>query len=649
MVTVPDMRALHIDIETAGPDNLDRVGAYRYAYAATLLLFGYAYDDDPVRVLDILHGEPVPKTILDDLTSPEVIKYAHNAAFERALLSRLLNVYLDPRQWRCTAVHARSLNLPASLDQLATELKLPDGKLAEGKRLIRKFSLDTSGAFSPDASDPDWRLFIDYCRRDVEVEREIGRRLAAYPMPEHEWALWALDQDINDVGLPIDRALVARGCEHVERHLRAVAEQAAKRTRLDNPNSRQQFLGWLTERGVDAPDLTGKTVTKLLRSGDLDWEVQTALELRQQLASSSLAKWPTLREAACPDPLTRDHPRIRGAFQFNGASRTARWAGRIFQPHNLPRGSLKQDELDIARQAALGDLDTLGLLFGDVSGALSSLLRTAIAAPPGQQLVVADYASIETVMVAWAAESEYLLDLLRSGRDPYKDFAAKLFGCDYEGVTKAQRTLAKPAVLGGVYSLSGPGLMRYAEGFGLSMAEDEARRHIRVFRESYSDIPKFWGMVEGAALQAVQDRSTVKAGRFVFRCDGRFLFVDLPSGRALSYYRPGIAPNRWGKPGLTYEGRQPGKSPRVQSHAGMQTENIVQAVARDVLAHGLRLAHGDHHFEVIGHIHDEILCLAHHQLDDAVSRLERYMTAPPWCADAPIKAKGWAGPYYRKD
>jgi DNA polymerase len=632
---------LLIDIETTGTHDLTKVGVYRYAMEGGVLLFGYRLGGVS-DVIDLKRGAALPRAVDAALRDPTVTKWAHNASFERVMLERCLGVPCPPEQWRCTAVWARYLGLPASLAGLAAALRLESGKLADGKRLIRRFCIDRD---EPSPLDHDWDLFIEYCARDVALLQEVKAKLSRYPMPAAEWALWALDQRINDRGLPVDVTFAHAAQRLAAAHTEERHRVAQGATGLANPNSRVQMMGWLERQGVPVEDLRAGTVADTLARPDLPYTVRAALECRVQTSATSLSKYDAFLAAAC-------HGRVRGSFQFYGASRTGRWAGRLVQPHNLPRGSLR-DGADIAtaRDTVMeGDLDLMRLLFDDVSGALSSLVRSIIAAPPGLALVVADYSSIESVMLAWSCGSEYLLDLFRQGRDPYKDFASVLFGVPYEQVTKAQRNLAKPAVLGGGYGLSGKGLQAYALSFGLDLTLTESKRHIDAFRARYADIPAFWRAIEDATQTAVREKTAVSAGHFRFAVDGPYLMVSLPSGRDLTYYKPRLELNAFDRVTVSYEGAAPGRSPRVKSHPGLWVENLVQAVARDVLAHGLRRANADPGLEVVGHVHDEILCLADIDDADALPRLERHMAdAPPWCADAPISAKGWTGAYYRKD
>lgn len=645
---------LHLDLETRSPADLAAVGPRRYARApgAAVLLCAYAFDDGPVQVWEACKG-PMPRELEAALRDPHVLKWAHNAAFERAMLEDVLGIPCPPEQWRCTQALALSLALPASLEACAEALGLPVRKDPAGKRLIKLFSqphdaFGEPGFTPPEAAPEDWRAFVDYCRRDVEVERAIHMALIDHDMPAHEWALWALDQRINDRGLPVDRALVDAALRVDAGNRERLMARAREITGLANPNSREQLLAWLSDQGVEAEALTRADVDELISREGLTPEALEMLSIRRQLARTSVQKFQALARA------TGDDGRVRGCFQFYGA-RTGRWAGRIFQPQNIARGALPTPEaMATAREAVLtGDAEFVGMAYDDdVTEVLASLIRPAIRAPEGRKLVVADYSSIESVMVAWAAGAGNMLDVFRDGRDIYKDFASRLFGVGYEAVTKKQRQFAKPAVLGAVYMLGARGLRAYAKNYGVELTDTEADRHIRTFREAYPAIPRFWARLADAAFAcAAKDGATARVGAFLFRREGLWLFIDLPGGRSLAYRRPRIELVE-GREAVCYDGVDncARKWGRLTTHPGKLTENIVQAIARDVLKAGLTRAAADPGLAVVGHVHDEIIAEADADDEPALARLIGHMTAPiGWCADAPIRAAGWEGCFYRKD
>lgn len=460
-----------------------------------------------------------------------------------------------------------------------------------------------------------------------------------------EWQAWQLDADINRRGLPIDLDLVHAAIAIDTQNREHLTERAMELMGIANPNSRDQFLEWLQGEDVDI-DTLRKADVAALRVGELEPHVREALDIRADLSKSSTKKYYALAEATGSDG------RLRGCFQFNGAARTGRWAGRLFQPHNLPRGSIKPEFLGTARTAVkTGDYNLLSSLYGSVSDVLVSCVRTAIAAPAGSMLVVADYASIETVMIAWAAECPALLDVFRNGRDAYKDMAARLFRIPYTQVSKEQRNYAKPIVLGCGYMLGARGMIAYAKGYGVEMTEADAEAAVAAYREGYPEVVQFWRLLDAAARRAIENPGKVfKAGRFRFKVEGDFLLLRLPSERKLAYYQPAINPDGRYGPEITYMGRDYGNSwDRISTHPGKICENIIQAIARDLLVEGLFHASHDPALEIVGHVHDEILVLANEGDDEALDRLMDAMRSmPAWAEDAPVGAAGWTGQFYCK-
>jgi len=464
-------------------------------------------------------------------------------------------------------------------------------------------------------------------------------------MTEREWQAWQLDAEINRRGLPIDLELVRAAIAIDTAHREQLTGRAMDLMGIANPNSRDQFIEWLRGEDVDIDSLR-KADVAALRAGDLEPHVREALEIRADLSKSSTRKYYALSDATGGDG------RLRGCFQFNGAARTGRWAGRLFQPQNLPRGALKPEYLGSARSAIkTADYDLLSTIYDSVSDVLVSCVRTTIAAPFGQRLVVADYASIETVMIAWAAECPALLDVFRTGRDAYKDMAARLFKIPYDLVSKEQRNYAKPIVLGCGYMLGARGMIAYAKGYGVEMTESDAEAAVAAYREGYPEVVQFWRVLDAAARRAIENPGKVfKAGRFRFKVEGDFLFLRLPSERKLAYYQPAINPDGRYGPEITYMGRDYGNAwDRIATHPGKICENIIQAVARDLLVEGLFQANCDPDLEIVGHVHDEILALADASDEGALDRLmEAMRRRPAWAGDAPIGAAGWTGQFYCK-
>lgn len=650
------MPTLRLDLETRSEADLSRVGLSRYARdpSTEILLCAWSLDDRTIQLWDLARGESMPPELHAALLDPAVTKIAHNAAFERQVLAWCVGIETPAAVWRCTMVWAYTLALPGSLAELGRVLGLPEdkAKLAEGRQLIRRFCQPAPSGppfpvrfIGPQDDPAGWERFRRYCVRDVEAEREVEQRLSRWPVPDHEWELWALDQTINDTGLPVDDELV-NGAIEVDATLRARFEaRAIELSGVENPNSRVQTITWLGQQGVATEDLTRTTVRNLLQDSQ-DAAVAEMLRLRQQLSRTSVAKFGAFARGVDADG------RIRHCFQFAGAGRTWRWSGRQVQPQNLGRPSI--DDLDTARDLVRArDVDAIELLYDSPMEVLASLVRTAIAAPAGRVIVSCDYASIESVMLAWAAGCGYLLDLFRAGRDSYKDYATHLLGVAYDDVTKAQRQYAKPPTLGCGYMLGAAGLVRYAAGYGVDMDETAARRAVAVYRRVYPEIPQFWTRLDNAARACVMGGAPVRVGAFTFKWTPPFMRIELPSGRALSYLRPRIGPGFGAGRGnvLSYEGRDAAAGwGRVHTHPGKLTENIVQAIARDVLADGLRRVQALG-LMIIGHVHDEILVECDAADGPRVLELMRETMAQPvpWCADAPLRATGYVSTYYTKD
>jgi len=641
---------LHLDIETFSEAPLPKVGAWKYAQhpSTRVLMIGWAVDDEPPQVWEV-HTRAMPDRLRRLLDNDTVTKVAHHAAFELAVLSSLGYIDFRPEVWRCTAVHALGLGLPGGLAAVASELKLAEQKADAGKTLIRRFSMPPPRKGpQPGPEDPKWPEFVSYCAQDVVTERAIQHRLDTIrPLPDAEWGLWHLDQRINQRGLPIDLTFVHQAMRVDDLNRQAATTRVQDITGVANPGSRNQLLEWLKTEDVAPDDLTASTVKGLLTDDDLPPRVREVLEHRQQLAASSTAKYEALARVTGTDG------RIRGTLKFNGAH-TGRWSGQLFQPQNLPRGSLSARDVAIARVLVrAGDQELLDLFYDRHSQVLASLVRSAVIAPPGQQLVVADLSAIESVVIAWEAGSEHLLNLFRDGRDPYKDFASKLYNIEYDAVTPSQRKHCKAAVLGCVYGLGGPGLQAYGAGFGLVLSEKEAKDQVDAFRSGYPEITKLWKSLEQAAFGAIETPGEpFEAGRCVYLSDRDYLWCQLPSGRHLAYRQPRVdtVDTSWGKrEQLSYLGRE-GKNMRINTFAGRLAENNTQAIARDILAEGIRNAATDPDLEIVSHIHDEIVTLARHDDSGALERLVRHMTRQPeWATDLPLKAAGWMGPYYRKE
>lgn len=646
------MVALYLDLETYSDVDLPSAGVHRYAEhpSAEVLLLGWAVNGGPVSVVDLRAGQPVPERLRELLEAPDTVCWAHNAEFERTMLWHCLGIQCPPERWRCTMAWAAYLSLPQGLAALATELRIDQGKMKLGKDLIRRYCLPAGRALCPEpALDPGWPTFIEYCRRDVVVQRSIVARLDEYEMPESEWRVWALDQTINDRGLPVDRAMVSAAEQTWASYQEARAEDARDITGLANAASRTQLLRWCHTRGVELPDLRAETVAQTITDPTLPQDAREVLSIRHEIALSSPAKFSKILSMVSADD------RLRGQFAYHKAH-TGRWAGRGVQPHNFPRGSLSPAQVEAARQVLLTSGRPVQELreIGPVADVLSSLVRSSIAAPPGVTLVCADYVSIESVVLGWVAGSEPLLRVFREGLDPYKTFATALFDIPYDDVTKTQRTLAKPAVLGCGYGLGARGLQRYSATFGVQLDDDEAARQVGVFRATYREIGTLWRDLNDACIDATRTGpgAQVRVRGFEVTVDRRYLLLGLPSGRELHYYRPAVSDveTPWGERRPTFcalSGTQ-----RVTYHGGKLVENVVQALARDVLVHGLlQVESAGLPWATVGHVHDEIITLVPATEDPAAAlkALQQCMGPPTWAPDMPVRAEGWTGQIYRKE
>ena len=654
---------LHIDIETAGDEDLTKVGVYRYAQSARITLFAWAFDDAPVQIVDLAAGEALPQTVIAALHDPAVVKAAHNANFERTMIAEVLGIPCPPEQWRCTAVLARSLGLPGDLAGAGEALGLSSdkAKLAVGKRLItlfckprkptpRKPWVRTTGEHEPGK----WQQFKDYCVRDVEAEREIHARLVAYDMPESEWRLWALDQEINDRGVLVSDALVT-GAMAIDEKLRdTLLEEAGVLTELDNPNSREQLLQWLRGQDVELEDLTRDTVAKAVEIGvDCD-KATRVLEIRQQLAKASIKKYDAIRRAVCTDL------RVRGLLQFNGAGRTGRWAGRIMQPQNLPRPvswlHSDHDEITDERYAAaidvvsLGDYDLARAIYGaDVPDLLASLIRCTLAAGPGNRLIISDFSAIEARVLAWLAGEAWRMEVFRTHGKIYEASASEMFKVPLERIKKgnpeyALRQKGKIAELALGYQ-GGPNALVTMGGLEMGLDEEELPEIVQLWRKANPAVTKFWREVQDAFIAATDNPGRVfSVGYVKFKCEKDWTFIRLPSGRKLAYYRPEIEGGIWfwGVNGLTK------KFERCQTFGGRLVENITQAVARDCLAEAL-LALNAAGYRTVLHVHDEVVAEMPDGLGSLKEMNEIMGRELPWAPGLPLKGAGFETTYYRKD
>lgn len=649
------MKTLSVDLETYSSVNIGQSGVYKYAESLDfeILLFAYSIDGGVVQVIDVAQGETIPLEILDALRDERVVKWAFNANFERICLStylkhqgKLKEGYLSPLSWRCSMVWSAVMGLPLSLEGVGAVLGLEQQKLKEGKDLIRYFCspctpTKANGGRTRNLAhhDPDkWDRFKAYNLRDVKVGQTIQKRLANYPVPDAIWEEYILDQTINDRGVAIDLALVDKAIEMDACSKTELIERMRAITHLDNPNSVSQMKDWLAKHGMPTDSLGKKQVAALIETAPP--RLREALELRRQLAKSSVKKYQAMREAVCADG------RARGCFQFYGANRTGRWAGRLIQMQNLPQNHLT--DLDEARNlVCYGDVTAVKLLFGDVPDTLSQLVRTAFIPKEGRKLIVADFSVIEARVIAWFAKEHWRQKVFAQGGDIYCASASQMFRVPVEkhGVNSHLRQKGKIAELALGYGGS-VGVLKAMGALEMGLSEEELKPLVTAWRAANTNITQFWWGVDKAVIKAVGQKAIRKTHGLTFQCTHGMLFITLPSGRRLAYVKPKLGENQFGGTSVTYEGIGVNKKwERIESYGPKFVENIVQATARDLLAHAMQTLK---HLEIVMHIHDEIVIEAPTSLS-VEEVCERMIQAPTWAKGLLLNADGYECLFYRKE
>lgn len=646
------MQTLSIDLETYSDQPLAKTGVYRYVESPDfeILLFAYSVDGGPVQQIDLACGEKIPPTILAALEDETVSKWAFNANFERICLSRFLGYpagdYLDPDSWRCSMVWAAYMGLPLSLEGAGAVLGLEKQKLAEGKDLIKYFCqpcapTKTNGQRTrnlPEHAPDKWQAFKKYNIRDVETEMSIQARLLKYPVPDSVWEEYHLDQEINDRGVGLDMELVRQAIQMDGRSRSELTQAMKELTSLDNPNSVQQMKQWLADNGVETDTLGKKAVAELLKTAPP--QLQKVLTLRQQLAKSSVKKYQAMETAICADD------RARGMFQFYGANRTGRWAGRIIQMQNLPQNHL--DDLSEARGLVrAGGFDALEMLYEDVPDTLSQLIRTAFVPQENRKFIVADFSAIEARVIAWLAGEKWRQDVFAEGKDIYCASASQMFGVPVEkhGVNGHLRQKGKIAELALGYGGS-VGALKAMGALEMGLSEDELPALVSAWRQANPKIVQFWWAVDRAVMEAVSRRTTTKTHGIIFSARNGMLFITLPSGRSLAYVKPKIGENRFGGDCITYEGVGGTKKwERIDSYGPKFVENIVQATSRDILCYAMKTLRC---CSIVMHIHDEVVIEADRRMSlQAVC--DQMGRTPPWANGLQLRADGYETDFYKKD
>ena len=651
------MKELGIDIETYSSRDLAKCGVYKYVEAPdfTILLFAYSVDNGPVSCVDFAQGEELPDEIYNALMDPHVIKTAWNAAFERICLSKHFGFSqpLDPAQWKCTMVRAARMGLPLSLGQCGEVLKLADGKMTEGKTLIRFFSMPGRNGVRhlPSAAPDRWEMFKKYCMRDVEVEQALLAKVRRLEPAEFDEQLYIIDQEINDRGVLIDRVLVDAAARFDVEYKAELLKEAQNITGLNNPNSAAQLKSWLNENtGIGVISSLNKKSIDEIEDALIYWpKARRVIALRREMAKTSNKKYEAMQTCVCDDG------RIHGLLQFCGAARTGRWAGRLVQVQNLPQNHL--NDLDYARTLVkTGDLEEFEMNYADVTQVLSELIRTAFIASPGHILHICDFSAIEARVIAWIAGESWVLDVFREGGDIYCATASQMFGVPVEkhGKNSHLRQKGKISVLalgygGGIAALEAMG------GSRLGLTEREEKETVKLWREANPNIVKLWGVIEKSAITAIKTGKTVTIHRGItvgFRWG--MLLICLPSGRTICYPRARISMEyndawRGDHEIIEYEGlnQTTKKWETLRTYGGKLTENIVQATARDILGIVMLRAQNNN-LPIVFHVHDEIVVEV--PIDRPLADVEALFSEPvDWCRDLPLKGAGYSTPYYLKD
>ena len=654
---------------------MKKCGVHKYVESDNfeVMLFGFKWSTGQVCVIDLAQGQKLPEHIVAALDDPEITKTAYNAAFEIACLSKHFKRQLDVTQWRCTSVHALYLGLPGSLGDVGKVLGLgaDKQKLVSGWALIRYFCLPCKPTLKNGGRtrnlpqhDPDkWALFKEYCARDVDSEDEIATKIAKFPVPDQEWKLWHLDQRMMNKGVMVDRELVNAAIECDGIFKERMTKEAIALTGLDNPNSRDQLLSWLqTEEDDDTiVDLTKKSVPKVLESTD-SATVRRVLELRQEMAKTSVSKYHAMARAMCD----KDDA-VKGLTQFYGANRTGRWAGRLVQVQNLPQNKLR--DIDLARNMLKArDYETLELLFGNVPDTLSQLIRTAFVAREGCRYIIIDFSAIEARVIAWMAWCQWRLDVFATHGKIYEASAEQMFNLPAGSVTKKSpyRQKGKISELALGYQ-GGAGALKTMGALEMGLTEDELEPIKDAWRGANPEIVQLWYSCERSAKEAVLGKKAVtlriagKKSALVFAYESGFLTIQLPSKRKLFYVKPRIEAedlvretSAGGKfiaaraGSLTYEGQDQKTKQwtRLSTYGGKLVENITQAVARDCLAESM-LALDDAGYTQLATVHDEIIM---EMKDGTLKEAEKIMgEAIAWAPGLPLRGDGFETKYYMKE
>ena len=660
-----DIKTLSIDLETRSGADISKAGLYRYAEDPDfdVLLFGVSVNHGPVEVYDLANNDTIPEEILAALSDNNVTKFAYNASFERICLSEWLKryhpehfksygtegdpvqEYLDPAGWKCTLVWAAYNGLPLGLDRVGAVLGFEEQKLKEGKELIKYFCCPCKPTKAnggrtwnlPFHAPEKWELFKKYNARDVQVELQIQERLSKYPVPDSLWEEYHLDQQINDRGIMVDQEMVSQALRIDEISKCNLTARLQQITGLSNPNSVMQMKDYLAENGLETESLGKKDVKALIQTAPED--LTEVLELRLQLAKSSVRKYEAMQNCVCFDG------RCHGLYQFYGANRTGRWAGRLIQLQNLPQNHMPDLEQarDLVKQ---GDFDMLDMLYDSVPGVLSELIRTAFIPRPGYKFIVSDFSAIEARVLSHLAGEKWRAEVFRTGGDIYCASASQMFKVPVEkhGQNSHLRQKGKIAELALGYGGS-VGALKAMGAIEMGLSEDELQPLVTMWRESNPHIVRYWWDVDEAVKETIQKHAETRVGNVSFIARNGMLFINLPSGRRLAYVKPRIGENQFGGESVTYMGIDANKKwSRIESYGPKFVENIVQAISRDILAYAMKTLS---YCSIVGHVHDELIieCSPEVSLDAICEQMGR---TPPWLPGIDLRADGYQCPFYQK-
>jgi DNA polymerase len=720
---------LHLDFETRSASDISEVGSYNYATHPTtaILMLAYAYDDGVAELWQPHEGE-MPSNLVEALKDTSIIKESWHASFERDILMHQCGIWIPYELWKDPMINARYMSMPGGLDAVGKILGLEsalqkDDRGKELKTLFtvplptkrgRKKATDENTLFDISPIGPEkieyvfadhkshpeeWEQFCQYCRQDIVAERELGKRMAHFPLPEREMRVWYLDQKINDAGMPTNREFVKRALQLAQNDKDKLIKNLKELTGLQNPNSNPRMLQWVRSQGYPYNSLRKEPVNVALADPEVKITDlgRTVLQIRQKASKTSYKKLNAILPALCGDD------RLRDQFLFLGSPRAGRWSGQAVQLHNLARpikameedGALDKalqliwatDSEGIEREFLWKDKKTGEEHPGSVIDIVTSCIRSAFQATDGNRFNVSDLNAIENRVLGWVSGEDKILEVFRKNRDPYLSFASLMYKIPYEVLaatkkspdTKEKRQVGKPAVLGAGYRLSGgewktnrygdrvkSGLWGYAENMGVIITEKEAHDSVKVFRSEYEKVVQFWYDCENAVIRCLKqggcqmmgptglvwcDRKKRKDKTFVLR-------IHLPSGRYLHYLNAHIQTvERQGRNGpyekeqMAYDGmnQETKQWESILTHGGKLTENIVQAISRDVLADAMVLA-DDLGFEIVGHVHDEIVTMSHDS-EESLGLVDLrwcMMQTPAWAPGLPLSAEGYEGRTYRK-